>query len=322
MRRTRSLYAVAAVAVALGSTGRAELVDRVAAVVNNEVVALSEVEARAEVELQRTRSLPPAERGKVRQQILEQALEVVIGEKLLEAQLKELNIDVAPQEVQASIDELRKQNNLTDEQFEQAIRQEGYSIETYKSYVRRHLARMKLINLKVRSKVKIADEDLKAEYAKWARQEEADPEVHARHIVVQVPPNAKPEELERTRRKAQALAEEARKPGVNFAELAKRKSEGSSAADGGDLGFFKRGLMEAEFDKVVFKLKPGEVSDPVRTSRAWHVVKVEERRAATPKSFEEVKEELRDRVFRNQMEKFTADYVKELKQTASIEKKI
>src|SRR5687767_12513377 len=110
MRRTRRLQAVAVVAVALASAAGAELVDRVAAVVNTEVVALSEVEARAEAELQRTRALPPAERAKVRQQILDQALEVVIGEKLLEAQLRELNIDVAPQEIQASIDELRKQN--------------------------------------------------------------------------------------------------------------------------------------------------------------------------------------------------------------------
>ena len=67
---------------------------------------------------------------------------------------------------------------------------------------------------------------------------------------------------------------------MDFAELAKKRSEGSSSSDGGDLGFFKRGTMVPEFEKVAFSLKTGEVSDPVRTQFGWHVLKLEEIREA------------------------------------------
>ncbi len=137
--------------------------------------------------------------------------------------------------------------------------------------------------------------------------------MHARHILVQVAPKATPEQVEAARLKALALANEARKPGVDFAALAKKKSEGPSAADGGDLGFFRRGVMVAEFEKAAFALPVGGVSDPVRTKFGWHVLKVEERRAVPPKPFEEVKEQLREKMLRAQLEKYTDQYVQELR---------
>jgi peptidyl-prolyl cis-trans isomerase SurA len=192
----------------------------------------------------------------------------------------------------------------------------------YRIFMRKHLSRLKLINLKVRSKVKISDEDLKAEYAKVARDETLDAEVHARHLLVQVQPKATPEQVEAARLKAVALMGEAKKAGVDFAELAKKKSEGPSASDGGDLGFFRRGVMVAEFEKAAFGLPVGGISEPIRTKFGWHVVKVEERRAVAPRPFEEVKEQLRDKLLRGQLERYTEQYVKELRAGAVVDVKL
>jgi peptidyl-prolyl cis-trans isomerase SurA len=303
-------------------TVHAELVDRVAAVVNNDIVTLSEVEARAAPELVRLRGEPADKRGELRQQILKRALDMLIGEKLMEAQIRELNIEVADSEIDLGVEDVKKQNNLTTEQFEQLLAQEGYTMATYRSFMRKHLARMKLVNLKVRGKVKIADEDLKAEYAKWARDEAQETEVHARHILVQVNPKATPEQVEAARAKAAALAAEARTPGVSFAELAKKKSEGPSAADGGDLGFFRRGVMVAEFEKVAFNTPVGQVSDPVRTKFGWHVIYVEEKRALAAPPFDEVKDQLREKMLRGQLEKYTEQYVQELRAAALVDVKL
>ncbi|MBI3184450.1 MAG: peptidylprolyl isomerase [Myxococcales bacterium] len=311
------------VALLLATTARAELVDRVAAMVNSDLVALSEVEQRAAPELARVNSeRDPEKRGQKRCEALKRGLDQLIGEKLLEAALRELNIDVSDQEVEMGIEDVRKQNNLDAEQFENLLRTEGYSMDSYRQFMRKHLAKLKLINLKVRSKVKVSDEDLRAEYARYSRMESEDPEIHARHILVQLPKAATPEQLEEARKKAQSLAEEARMDGVDFAELAKKKSEGPSAADGGDLGFFRRGVMVAEFEKAAFGLKVGGVSEPVRTKFGWHVIKVEERRAVAPRAFEEMKEELKDRLLRSQLEKYTEQYVQELRQAAAVEVKI
>ena len=185
----------------------AELVDRVAAVVNRDIVALSEVEARAAPELQKTANdADPARRAAGRTEALKHALDALIGEKLMEAQLKELNIDVTDSEVDLAIDDVKRQNNnIDDAKFEEMLSQEGYSMATYKAFMKKHLARLKLVNLKVRSKVKVSDEDLKAEYMRSSKVESEDAEVHARHLLVTVAAKATAEQVAAAHKKAMEL---------------------------------------------------------------------------------------------------------------------
>lgn len=309
----------------LGALGaRAELVDRVAAVVNNDIITLSEVEARIAPDVLRLRQQEPdpARRTELRGQLVKRGVEALVGERLMEAQVKELNIEVADSEIELGMQDVQKQNNISPEQFETLLGQEGYTLQGYKAFMRKHLARLKLVNLKVRAKVKISDEDLKAEYAKWSHDEAHEYEVHARHILVQVAPKATAEQVEQARLKAGALMAEAKAPGTDFAELARRKSEGPSAADGGDLGFFKRGVMVAEFEKAAFTLPVGGISEPIRTKFGWHVLKVDEKRALAAPPLEEVKDQLRERMLRGQMERYTEQYVQELRAGAVVEVKL
>lgn len=304
-------------------SAHAELVDRVAAVVNNDVIALSEVEARAAPDLQRLRGEPDAaKRAELRGVLVKRVLDGLIGEKLMDAQVRELNIDVSDAEVDLGVDDVKRQNNVDGAQFEQLLAQEGYTVPAFRQFMKKHLSKLKLVNLKVRSKVKVTEEDMKAEYNKVSRDELQDYEVRARHILVQVQPKATPEQAEQARLKAVALMNEAKKPGVDFGNLAKTKSEGPSASDGGDLGFFKRGVMVAEFDKVAFGMPIGGISEPVRTKFGWHVIKVEERRAMAAKPYDDMKDVLRERLARTQLEKYTEQYVQELRAAASIDIKL
>lgn len=316
------LRAFAALLVAVAAPASAELVDRVAAVVNTDIIALSEVEARAAPELAKLKDLDGPKRAEQRQQIIKRALDLIIGEKLIEAQARELAFEANETDIDAAVEDVKKQNGIDGAQFEQLLSQEGYTMASYRAFMKKHLTRMKIVNLKVRGKVKIADEDLKAEYAKLVREETQDFEVRARHLLVQLPPKPTDEQVEAGRVKAQALMQEAKKPGVDFAELAKAKSEGPSAADGGDLGFFRRGTMVAEFERAAFKLDVGGVSEPVRTKFGWHVIKVEERRTTPPKPFEELKDAIRERLLRGQLERYTEQYVDELRQGAAVVVKI
>ena len=109
---------------------------------------------------------------------------------------------------------------------------------------------------------------------------------------------------------------------MDFAELAKKRSEGSSSSDGGDLGFFKRGTMVPEFEKVAFALKTGEVSDPVRTQFGWHVLKLEEIRKLGIKPLDEVRPEIEERLRRQQAERLTSQYMETLRNAAVVEKKM
>jgi peptidyl-prolyl cis-trans isomerase SurA len=321
MRRALLLSLV----VLLPLAARAELVDRVAAVVNEEIVPLSEVQQRAAPELAKTAQIPDAnERNAAREKIMKAALEQLVGEKLLEAKEKEEGIVVSDADVDAAIADVKRQNpGMDDATLEKALEeQQGLNMQGFRSMLRRQIGQMRLIQSKVASKVKVTDADLKSEYENMKTAQSDEFEVHARHILVPLPPHAGAAEIEAAHKKAIAIAAEVRAPGADFAAIAKKHNESSSADSGGDLGWFGRGTMVAEFERVAFSLKPGEVSDPVRTRFGWHVIKIEERRAVGVKPFEEVKAQLQEKLRRTQLEKYTEQYVAELRQNALVEEKL
>ncbi len=328
MNRLIRACGAAAVGLSLlvaGGVARAEpeLVDRVAAVVNEDVITLSDVYERAWPMMQRLQqeANPSGISESKRREILRAALDDLIADRLLAAEQKALNIEVSDQELEYAIDDVRRQNTMDQRTFEQALMSQGQTMETYRDRLRKDLAAMKLIGLKVRSKTKVSDEDVKAEYARRAKLDSADVEVRARHIVIQVPKGSDAAAEEEARQRALALAERARK-GEDFVELAKNFSEGPSKEDGGDVGFFKKGDMVAAFEKAAFALEVGGVSDPVRTPFGWHVIKLEEKRAGPAKPFEQVREELKDRLFKEQMQRHTEAYVDELRRQAIIDVKM
>lgn len=322
MRRS-ILAGLAGLAFLAAPRTRAELVDRVAAIVNNDVITLSEVEKRAGPELARVdQEATGPDRAQKRAAALKRVLDTMIDEKLVDNELRELKVTISDKEVDGAVDEVKKSYNLTDEQLQQAVSREGYSIAEYREQMRKQIGRYKLISEKVRKNVKVSDADVQSEYDRMTRAEGEDYEVHIRHILIAVPRSASAAQVDQARRKAAAIAVEAREPGVDFADLAKKRSEGSSSSDGGDLGFFKRGTMVPEFERVAFNLKSGEVSDPVRTQFGWHVLKLEEIRKLGMKPLAEVRPEIEERLRKAQAERLTAQYMETLRSAAVVEKKI
>lgn len=324
VRQAAWAVGVAGLLLLAGSSARAEVVDRVAAVVNQDIITLSEVEERAAPELERLNGERDLKkRAEARQKLLLRVTNQLIGEKLMDKEIKELGLSATDREVDQAIDDVLRQNNLESrEQLEERIRAEGLTMKAYREVLGGQMSRMKLVQLKVSPRVKLSEADLRAEYAQYTKNERGDAEVRARHILLQLPKNASAEQVEATRKRAQAIVAEARRPGMDFEALARARSEGPSAADGGDLGFFRRGQMVPAFDRVVFGLKVGEVSEPVRTDFGWHVIKVEERRAVDVPKFEELKEQLAEKLRREKTEKFVEQYVAELRQNAIVQVKL
>lgn len=311
------------VALLVAGAARAELVDRIAAIVNTEVVTLSEVEKRAAPELAKAElDAKPADRAQKRAAVMKRTLDQLIDEKLVDNELRELKVAVTDKDVDAAVDEVKKSYNLNDQQLAEAVSKEGYTLAEYRETMRKQIGRYKLINEKVRKSVKVSEADVQSEYDRMTRSEGEDYEVHVRHILIAVPRTASQVEVDKARAKAISVSVEARQPGTDFAALAKKRSEGSSSSDGGDLGFFKRGTMVPEFERVAFALKTGEVSEPVRTQFGWHVLKLEEIRKLGVKPLEEARPEIEERLRRAQAERLTYQYMETLRQNAVVEKKI
>ncbi|MDF1608024.1 peptidylprolyl isomerase [Hoeflea sp. YIM 152468] len=132
----------------------------------------------------------------------------------------------------------------------------------------------------------VSDADIKARYDKEIAATPPEEEINARHILL------------KTEEEARAVIAEL-DGGKDFAELAKEKSTGPSAAQGGELGFFTKGRMVPEFEAVAFTLETGDYArEPVKTQFGWHVIKVEERRQTAPPEFEAVADQVRQLVMR------------------------
>jgi peptidyl-prolyl cis-trans isomerase C len=132
----------------------------------------------------------------------------------------------------------------------------------------------------------LTDEALRVRYQAEIAGRPAEEEVRASHILLA------------SEQEARTALAEVRRPGADFAEIARRRSTDPGARNGGDLGFFKRGDMIPEFEQAAFALRPGEISqNPVRTQFGWHVIRLEERRAVPAVSFDESREALRQQAF-------------------------
>lgn len=287
--------------------GQAVLIDRVACVVDGEVITLSEVEER--VRILRTRA--PDARMEV---LYREAADGLIADRLLAGQLEALQIEVRPAELQAAIDDVIRQNGLpSEEALRTAVERQGMGWDNYQETLRKQLAQMKLINLKVRSQIKISEDEIRRRYAEYVAAEQGEEEVRASHLVFQLSTDASAEAVEAARLRA-AEAADAVRAGADLLELAE---DGSGS--GGDLGWFRRGEMVRELEEVAFRLEPGVPSEPVRTRFGWHVLVVAERREVPPKSYEAMAASLRDELYHEELERSTQRYVEELKRNAVIE---
>ncbi len=170
----------------------------------------------------------------------------------------------------------------------------------------------------VESRVQITDAEIEEYYNKnrdlFSRPEER----RARHVLVQVNPSADAATIDAAQKKIADIAARAR-AGEDFAALASQYSDDpGSKAQGGDLGFFPRGRMVPEFDEAVFALAPGSISDPVRTSFGFHVIKLEEIRPAGQRPLAEVKEQIRGQLrfprLRDEASKLAAELHEKVKQ--------
>ncbi|RMG92977.1 MAG: peptidylprolyl isomerase [Zetaproteobacteria bacterium] len=145
-------------------------------------------------------------------------------------------------------------------------------------------------------------------------------EIHARHILLKLPEDASPEEEQRIRQEAMELAEALQNADdEEFATRARERSQGPSAARGGDLGWFKRGQMVPAFEKVAFALKEGETSKPVRTPFGYHIIRVVERRHVDPNSFEANKERIEQMLLNAEIQEQIPRWIASLKAKATIE---
>ena len=301
------------------ASARAELKERIAAIVNGQPILLSDVEERVGPELARVmHQSPGAQRDKDRNELLKRGLQELVDEKLIETEASSLGLTVSEEELQRALEQLARQQNLDVADFRQALEQQGIPWDAARDAVRRQTLMAEVLRFKVKAR-KVSDEEVQAAYA--TELQNAQYEVRARHIFIATPQNATQAQVAAALARAERALQRV-KSGETFALVAREMSEGPTAKQGGDLGYFRRGLMLPAIEQAAFSLKLGEVSQIVKTSSGFHIVMAEDRRPIPPKPLAEVKEEIRNRLANDSVFKERENYLATLRKTAQIDVKL
>ena len=304
--------------LSISGLAQARTIDRVVAVVNDEIILDSELEEFAAPLLKAPLDLDTPDGASAFDALKKKSLDRLIDTRLIGQQAKELNLKVSTEEVDRAVDEIKKQNKIEDADFEEALKSQGFTLEGYRKNLSRQLLDMKVVNTAVRGRVLVSDDEIRTAYNQSDRQNAGERLAHLREIVILVPKTATAAEVG----KKQALAAKvvaAANTGKDFVELAKAYSESDTRADGGDLGFVQAGNLVEALGEVVTQMDPGDVRGPVRTQVGWSVLQLVEWKAGNLRPFDEVKDQLRKQLYDQQVEKATNAWVKELRRKAHVD---
>jgi peptidyl-prolyl cis-trans isomerase SurA len=318
----RNTFALLLSCLLLAPAGaHARVVNAIAAIVNDDIITLFDVNREAQPALREAEKKAPLDddaRSKVRHTVLDQLVE----KKLVEQKVHELNIKVGDDEIKQAIEDVKRQNKIdSQEAFKAALATQGMTFDQYRAQLQDQLERLRLVSMEVRSKIQVGESEMRDYYeanlAKYSEEES----FHARHIFFRINEKAPAAEIKRAMTTALMVLAEA-KSGKDFVELAKSYSEDPAARkDGGDLGVFKKGDMLPELEQTILAMKPGEVSELVVTPSGFHIIKLEERIKGKVKPFESVKAEIEDVIYRKKSEERFNQWAKELRGKASVEVK-
>lgn len=274
----RLIALVLVLIVPLGAAAqRIALVDRIVAVVDKEVVTLSELRERvAETERQlRREGVPLPEPGILERQVLERLV-------LLKAQLqlaRDSGIRVDQVQVDRALERIAENNKLALPEFRQALERDGIAFERFRDEVRDQIILTRLREREVDDKIQVSESEIDLYLEERGNAPDEGVEYHIAHVLVRVPEQASPDRVEASRARAEKVRADAL-AGGDFAKLAAGYSDGPDALKGGDMGWRERDRLPELFTEAVKSLAPGDVSEVLRSPAGFHVLKLLDRRGA------------------------------------------
>jgi len=243
---------------------------RIAAVVNDQVVSMFDLAGRIRLTIV---SSGLEDTPEIRARLAPQILRTLIDEALEVQEAKRLNITVNSSEIDNAMGRIAKQNDMTETQFSNFLKQSGIPLSTLVAQIRAGLSWSKIVAEKIRPSIEIGDDQVQ-EYLDRLKASKDKPEYRLQEIFLAVDT---PQQEEDVRRTAERLSEQIKR-GANFTAVARQFSQSATAAVGGDLGWVEEGALEPEIQRAVDQLKVGEISAPIRTVSGFHLILLREKR--------------------------------------------
>ncbi len=305
------LIVAAFVFVLAANSASADVVERVVATVNNQAIFLSDLRKRAVPFLpQVADAATETERMSRLKDLYEELLTVLIDEQLIRQLATSSGIRVTDADVDNAIENIRLQNNMTEDQFKEAIDSQGFTYAQYRKDLKRQLIRLKVMNERVRSRVNVTEEEVRARYEQRARGEGNEVRFRVSHLVVPVAEGASAIQVAAKRQEAESLR----------AVLTPENFNARAAQlGGGELGWITQGDLPEDLERALVPLGPGEISRPVRGGTGFHIFFLQDRQVGSDfPSYEEMKQELYREMLDSAMLRQEKIFLEEMRRKAVI----
>jgi peptidyl-prolyl cis-trans isomerase SurA len=251
-----------------------ELLDRIAAIVNDGLVLRSELDEQMDAVTKRLheQKVELPSQSVLRQQVLDR----LILQEIQAQRAKRVGLTISDEQLNGALQEIAQRNKIPFDQLPTALAAQGVDYKQYRESMRKELTLSTLRQRDVIAHINVTPRELDQFLARQ-QSSAANDEFNVSHILLSLPSAATPQQLEEITHKAQDIAARAAK-GEDFAQLAIANSNSQTALDGGQLGWRKGAQLPEFILDLVGKMKPGDVSEPVRTPSGFHIVKLNERR--------------------------------------------
>lgn len=296
----------------------AEIVERIVAVVNEEIITLSELRAISIPYLQKMKQQYSVDYGE--EQIIETEKRIVdqlIDEMLVAQEADRLGIEVTPKEINMAMRDVKERNQLTEAQFEEALAEDGMTLEDYKKELTKQMKKMRLMDQEIKAKVQVSKKEIDKYYQEHKGDFNAPPEVRLQQILLILPPEVTEREVTLVREHAEQIRNRVNE-GEDFTMLVKLYSQDPNAAAGGDMGTFRQGELFSALDKVAFTLEVGEVSSVIQSPKGFHIVRLLDRKDPKTMTDEQRSEEIDDIIFNQKVESRFQQWIKNLREKSYV----
>lgn len=275
MQIIQRLIILAVCGIAATTQAAVDRLDRVAVVVNDDIIMESQVRKRMEDVVRGLRRqetpLPPED------EILRQVVESLIMESIQLQIGERAGVRIDDTTLNQTMERIAAQNNLTLEEFRQKLQADGVSYQDTRDQIRAEMVTTRVREGRVGSRIQITEQEIQNYLSSEAGKKQLEAAYWLGHILLKVPEDANAEEEQRIAAKADQLLAQINS-GAEFAKLAVANSDGPAAAGGGDMGWRKESQLPSVFADVVPSLAVGEVSQPIRSANGFHLIKLLDRR--------------------------------------------
>jgi len=271
----RSILFLLAFFASISAVAEILTVDRIVAVVNEDVILESELNNRLRTvrgQLAQRNTKPPSEQV-LRTQVLER---LVMSKLQLQAAARS-GIRIDDRALNAAISRIGRQNNLSLGQFRAALEADGFDFEVFREDIRNEMTISRLLQRRIRQRINISDQEVKNFLSTNKTQSSANSEYRLSHILISIPEAASAERVEAAKAKATSVVSQLR-GGASFRQVAAANSDGQKAFEGGDLGWRKAAELPSLFSNVAQNMKTGDISDPIRSPSGYHIIQLADKR--------------------------------------------